>query len=114
MAFKQDPSLWFPKELLSLSDAEFVTDQQYCSKTAQQSLYTIAAKLRASNTEEWNVEWDIASLLRSGAYYNNFRITQQIQVKMKGSLKTVPQDDASIPKKKVSLAQLNLYPETNK
>lgn len=32
---------------------------------------------------------------------------------MKGSLKTIPQDDSSIPKKKVSLAQLKLYLETS-
>lgn len=72
MTLNEDQSLWFPNDLLSLSDAEIVSYQQYCSKTAQQALYTIAEKLHTSNTEEWNAEWDVASLMRSGMYYNKF------------------------------------------
>ena len=52
--------------MLFLSLAEIVTDQQYCSRTARHALYTIAAQLRANNREEWNAEWDVASLTRRG------------------------------------------------
>ena len=37
----------------------------------------------------------------------------QIRARTKGSVKNVPQEDSSIPKKKVSLAELKVNPETS-
>ena len=49
---KLELSFWYPKDLLHLTQAEIVTDQQYCSRTAQQAMYTIAAQLHDNSDSE--------------------------------------------------------------
>ena len=111
---KFELSFWYPKDLLFLTQAEIVTDQQYCSRTAQQALYTIAAQLHDNgDSEVWNAEWDVASLMRSGAHYENFKTHWEIRAKARVSSKIVPQEDSSVPKKQVTLKEVPVNPPKN-
>ena len=67
--------MWYPKDLKHLSPAENVTEPQYCSRSARQAMYTIAAQLSDSGDgiEDWGPEWDVVALMKSGVYYNNFK-----------------------------------------
>ena len=112
-SIKDDLSLWYPKDLKHLSPAEIVTELQYCSRSARQAMYTIAKQLNDSgeDIELWDPEWDIVALMKSGVYYNNFKTHWQIRTKTKVSLKTGPQDDPSIPKKKITLQAVPVNPD---
>ena len=102
------------KDLKDLSPAEIVTNPLYGFHSARQALYTIATQLSNSDdSDEWNEEWDIASLMRSGVYSENFKTHWQLRAKTKVSLKTILQDDSSIPKKKVYLKEVLVNSETS-
>ena len=100
------------KDLKDLSPAEIVTNPLYGFHSARQALYTIATQLSNSDdSDEWNEEWDIASLMRSGVYSENFKTHWQLRAKTKVSLKTGPQEDSSIPKKKINLKVVPVNPD---
>ena len=111
-SIKNDLSLWHPKDLKHLSPAIIVTEPQYCSRSARQALYTTTAQLSDSrDSNDWNPEWEFVSLMRSGVYYENVNIHWQIRAKTKVSLKTGPQDDSSIPRKKITLKVVPVNPD---
>ena len=90
-----------------------MTGPKYCSRSGIQALYTIAAQLSDSgdDRELWDPVWDVVALMKSGVYYDNFKIHWQIRARTKVSLKTGPQDDSSIPKKKITLQVVPVNPD---
>ena len=110
---KKDPSLWWPRDLQHLSPANIITEPQYCSWTARQDLYTIASQLsdHGDDSGDWDPSWDPRALMKTSIYHNNFNTYWQIRAKTKDSLKTGPQDEYSIPKKKITLQVVPVRPD---
>ena len=110
---KEELSFWWPGDLVDLSPADIITEPQYCSRTARQALYTIASQVskHGNGSGHWNPSWDAKALMASGMYHSTFQALWQIRAKTKVSQKTGPQDEYSIPKKKINLQVVSVRPD---
>ena len=109
---KEGLSFWWPADLVDLAPADIITEPQYCSRIARQTLYTIALQLskHGDGSGHWDPIWDAKALITSGLYHSTFQTLWQIRVKTRVSQKTGPQDEFSIPKKKISLQVISVRP----